>query len=239
MVYKKSQVPLYRQVENELLALIENKTYPVGSLIPSEKELEQYFQVSRITIRRAITELEKQGFLVKRQGKGTFVQSYKIQRNIIKLGSYTQYMNEQGREPVRKIIQAYEISASRGLATLLAIEESTPVICLQRIFEFGFKNKGLEISYYAAEQYPELLERIYQHSSMTELLKQKYGKTEAASDQRLELALASKEQASLLEVDLSAPLFKLQRRVWDRDHSLLYYAVMYYDATKFSFDINN
>ena len=74
---------------------------------------------------------------------------------------------------------------------------------------------------------------------MTELLKQKYGKTEAASDQRLELALASKEQASLLEVDLSAPLFKLQRRVWDRDHSLLYYAVMYYDATKFSFDINN
>ena len=140
MVYKKSQVPLYRQVENELLALIENKTYPVGSLIPSEKELEQYFQVSRITIRRAITELEKRGFLVKRQGKGTFVQSYKIQRNIIKLGSYTQYMNEQGREPVRKIIQAYETSASQGLATLLAIEESTPVICLQRIFEFGFKN---------------------------------------------------------------------------------------------------
>ena len=79
---KKSQLPLYAQLMKEIKDQIRKGTYKEGDQIPTEGELSAAYQVSRITVRRTIEELCSQGFLVKRQGKGTFVEIPKIYRKI-------------------------------------------------------------------------------------------------------------------------------------------------------------
>ena len=75
---KKSQMPLYAQLMKKIREQIQDGTFKAGDQIPTESELADMYQVSRITVRRTIEELCAQGFLVKRQGKGTFVEEPKI-----------------------------------------------------------------------------------------------------------------------------------------------------------------
>lgn len=75
-----AETPLYMQLKEAIKAAIKDGTYPDNEKIPTEIELSEYYDVSRITVRRAVEELCQENYLVKRQGKGTFVKSRKIQR---------------------------------------------------------------------------------------------------------------------------------------------------------------
>ena len=81
---KNAQLPLYAQLMKEIKEQIQNGMYKPGSKIPTEIELANHYQVSRITVRRTIEELCAQGLLIKRQGKGTFVEAPKIYRKVEK-----------------------------------------------------------------------------------------------------------------------------------------------------------
>lgn len=77
-----SDIPLFKQLKNDLLEQIKKGIYISGQQIPTETELSELYHVSRITIRRAITELCNEGVLIKKQGKGTFVKERKIFRKL-------------------------------------------------------------------------------------------------------------------------------------------------------------
>ena len=77
-----SSAPLYQQVLDLLKSDIEQGTYPVDSQIPTELELSKMYGVGRVTVRRAIEELVGEGYLTKRQGRGTFVTATKIIRKV-------------------------------------------------------------------------------------------------------------------------------------------------------------
>jgi DNA-binding GntR family transcriptional regulator len=65
------QEPLYIQLKKAIQAAILNDTYRQGEKIPTEPELSEQYNVSRITVRKAVEELVKEGYLIKQQGKGT------------------------------------------------------------------------------------------------------------------------------------------------------------------------
>ena len=77
-----AETPLYMQLKEAIKAAIKDGTYPDNEKIPTEIELSEHYKVSRITVRRAVEELCQENYLVKRQGKGTFVKSRKIQRKM-------------------------------------------------------------------------------------------------------------------------------------------------------------
>ena len=78
-----TNTPLYQQVLEDLRAKIEDGTYPLGAKLPSEVELIKIYDVSRITVRRAVSELVSEGILVKEQGRGTFVRSRWLRRSLV------------------------------------------------------------------------------------------------------------------------------------------------------------
>ena len=80
MLNKNSIQPLYRQLMDIITQQIKNGTYKPGEKIPTEPELAELYHVSRITVRRTVEELCTQGYLIKHQGKGTFVKSPMIFR---------------------------------------------------------------------------------------------------------------------------------------------------------------
>mgnify|MGYP000175825728 CR=1 FL=1 len=81
-----SAVPLYQQVMDDLKGEIARGVYASGSRIPSEMELAKYYGVGRITVRRAVEELSRAGYLNRQQGRGTFVCAPKLKRKIVQKG---------------------------------------------------------------------------------------------------------------------------------------------------------
>ena len=102
-----SLTPLYQQVLEDIKAEISSGTYASGQRIPSEAELSQLYSVSRVTVRRAIEELVGEGYLTKRQGKGTYVNQRKMTRKIRQcstIESFTDVCAEMGMKAGAHVI---------------------------------------------------------------------------------------------------------------------------------------
>lgn len=237
MLQKDSIVPLYQQIESELLEKIKSKEFPVGSMIPSEKELITMFPASRLTIRKAVSRLVDQGILYKKQGKGTFVSSMRTERNLLDTGSYTDFMLSNNQEPSRKIISQEIIPASGDLANKLTAPINSNIFKMIRVVKFDVGNYGMEIAYYALNKYPGLNKKVTDKTSMTHLLSDDYGEDEVGSQQKLSLLFASSTISENLQIGLGDPVFQLERLAFDRDNQVIDYTINYYNALAVSFNL--
>lgn len=77
-----NSAPLYQQIYEDIKGLINSGKFKSGDKIPSESELSQQYSVSRITVRRAIEDLCSDGYLSKKQGRGTFVEASRLHRRL-------------------------------------------------------------------------------------------------------------------------------------------------------------
>lgn len=96
MLDKQSPIPIYIQIEEQLKQQIQQGDFPVGTAIPSERELTERFDVSRMTVRQAITNLVNDGLLYREKGRGTFVASPKVEQPLNGLTSFTEDMVKRG-----------------------------------------------------------------------------------------------------------------------------------------------
>ena len=92
-------VPLYQQIKDDIKSAIEHGKYKPKEQIPTEPELSAEYSVSRVTVRRAVEELCSEGYLVKQQGRGTFVSTPRIHRKFSvsnQVVSFTKTCREYG-----------------------------------------------------------------------------------------------------------------------------------------------
>ena len=100
-----SSVPLHTQLRDVLRARILDGEYPQDSQMPSESELGALFKVSRITVRQALGDLQKEGLIFKVHGKGSFVSQPKAFQNVTSLQGFAEAMSESGHEIVNRVLQ--------------------------------------------------------------------------------------------------------------------------------------
>ena len=93
-----SNAPIYMKVYNRLKNQILSGSYPSGNFLPTESELEQIYQVSRTTIRKAVKMLSDEGFLSVRQGCGTMVMDTRTTQNYNQVTSVTESLKKRGYE---------------------------------------------------------------------------------------------------------------------------------------------
>ena len=108
MTIKDSAKPLYLQVKESLEEDIHSQKYPVGSKLPSEKDLCEMYNVSRITVRQALEQLENKGMIYSIHGKGTFVKAAVIDSNLQKISSFGDSLKHMGYEGYTKITKFEE-----------------------------------------------------------------------------------------------------------------------------------
>ena len=97
--------PLYRQLMARIRDDVSSGVYPPESQIPSEQEMCARYGVSRVTVRRAISELTDEGILRKQQGKGTFVCTPKLCRDLRDINSFHECCRMQGVTPGTRLSQ--------------------------------------------------------------------------------------------------------------------------------------
>lgn len=130
---KSTPVPLYFQLKKLIMEEIRNGTYKVGSLIPTEKELSDTFQISRTTVRQAVTELVQEGWLYRIKSKGTFVSQPKISQDFIKrLESFNDQILRAGMTPSTEVLKLEVQKASSRVAASLELKGKDAVIYLHR-----------------------------------------------------------------------------------------------------------
>ncbi|MFN3335935.1 MAG: GntR family transcriptional regulator, partial [Thermomicrobium sp.] len=123
-------VPKYRQLQHVLETMIAN--LQPGDLIPPERELEQRFGVSRVTVRQALHQLVLAGRLERVQGRGTFVARPKVEQ-VLALTSFSEEMVQRGMRPGSRMLGVRQIPASETLAQRLQVAVDAPVIELCRL----------------------------------------------------------------------------------------------------------
>ena len=102
---KKSGVPLYLQIYEQLLQKIEDRIWPVDTMIPTEAELCKEYDVSNITVREAIRILVQDGKLSRTPGKGTFVTRQKLEQKLNRFFSFTRWARQNGLKPASRILR--------------------------------------------------------------------------------------------------------------------------------------
>ena len=239
MIERQRVSPLYLQIKKQIIADIESHKYPEGSQIPSEGELEQKYGVSRITVRRAVSELVTENFLVKKQGRGTYVQQPRMVRNLLSLDSYTHYRESLGERTERHVVKNEIVMADSRIAEELGVAEGAEVFTLGRVMLLSPGNSGYEESIYSVDLFPQLNQLVNDNSSMTKLLKERYGATMGKDRNMINVVSATTEIAELINVGVAEPVYQVDKTTFSNTGSRLYHSTMFYDARKVSFVVEN
>lgn len=130
---KSVPIPLYYQLKTLLLEEIKSNAYPVDSMIPTEKEISEMFEISRTTVRQAITELVREGWLYRVKSKGTFVAQRKIQQDFIRrLESFNEQIERTGRRPGTELLALEVVEMPERAAEAFGSAPGEKVVYLHR-----------------------------------------------------------------------------------------------------------
>lgn len=219
---------LHSQVRQYVLELIKQKGLKPGDILPSETELEALLNTSRTTIRSALLELQHEGYIVRRQGKGTFVADITYEEHLTKLTGFAEDNESQGKTVTSIIISADRILPTEEIAMQLKINMDDPVFKLQRVRLVDGEAAQFTTAYLA----PKLTSKIditqidFTTQSLYELIED-LGFQIYDGEEVIELGYADPIQASMLQVSVGFPLFATIRRVNGKDGTPLEYSISY------------
>lgn len=231
-------VPLYSQLKEALLALIQSHALEVGDAIPSEQELGRRFRVSRITVRRAIDELAREGHLVTRQGKGTFVAWPKIERPMNRLKSFSTATAEEGYRPGSRLLALRHEKASSDVAAALEVEKGQWVWMVERLRLVDDEPLGVSEVYLnlPPESYltPAELER---EGSLWSILEKK-GIVLTRAAETIQAVSAEARQAELLQIEEGTPLLLIEGTVYTDTAIPIEYHRMFNRGDRYKYSVH-
>lgn len=203
MLKSDSVIPLYQQIADDIKQKIETGEYKSGQMIPSETKLCELYEVSRITVRNAISSLVEEDILIKRHGKGTFVQTVKMQLDNMNFSGFTSEWNRQNISSYSRVLQLEKVAASDKIAQKLQVTSGAPVVYLKRQRFADGKALVLEHVYLPYEKYAFLLTMDMNGKSLYQVIGDKTGlnpEHTCSSTTVMEVNNATPDEASLLDL---------------------------------------
>ena len=182
----------------------------VGEAIPSERRLSSDLGISRLTVRAALDDLVRDGYLVRRHGAGTFVSEPKIAQQLT-LTSFSEDMRRRGMVAGSRTIELREIHAGAAVGRALNISPDARVTLIRRLRLADGEPMALETLHVPVSVVPGLTTSQLEHASWYELLAQRYGVTIASGLQSIEPTVTNEEESELLRVPLHSPAFLFER----------------------------
>ncbi len=218
-MFSKNGIPLYFQLKEHILKDI-NTNYKANDILPSESEIEEKYGVSRITVRKAIEELSREGIVVKKQGRGTFVREQKILYDANIIGSLTQRLTKQNHQLETKSIEYIIIKDEHHAKELLKCKT---LLCIKRFRTLNDKSFALMLNYIDIDKVPNL-EKKFDIESLYTFYNKTYGIKFYHAEETVEAKAATKEQAKRLELEENSPLLSLQRLSFDKNNNPIEYS---------------
>ena len=234
---KNAPVPLYQQVKNALEAEITAGIYNPDGRLPSERELCERFGVSRMTARQALKELERDGKVFSRVGKGTFIAEPKIAQQLRKLTGFSQDILTRGARPSSIVLSAQIIPAGAHLAAVLKIMQGAEVVELSRLRLSNELPLCIEIAHIPHFLCPNILKNDFAHESLYNVFERDYGYHLIRAEQIMEASLANARELELLHMTPPASVLRIERLTYNQNNILLEYVVSVYRGDLYKFHL--
>jgi GntR family transcriptional regulator len=231
----RSGIPLYMQVAELLRRELQAGTWKLGEQIPVIDELMAHFRVSRITLRQALAELEKEGLVKRGQGRGTFVTRDATQErwlilptewnalinHVEALGTrFVQIESGRGRQP----------PAAAGAEGLLDAYWYTRRVNYTGETPYSLTSVFLDEGLYDKDK------AVYSQQTILPPLAKHLKKSMGQATQKLAVSTADVELARHLQISVGMPVVQVLRRVWDRKGRMVYVADVRYAAQYLSIE---
>lgn len=226
-------LPLYKKIANKIKEDITSADYSAGDMIPTEAKLAQDYQVSRVTVRRAIQLLVEENLLYSIQGSGTYVKNDKVEYNIFKSPSFTAEMIERGTDFSNEILEFQLTTPSKNVQGILNLADNDKIYYVKRLRFVNSEPFILEESHLPVKLFPELSVDIMK-SSLYEHLKSKGYNIDYRQGELLAIA-PKKELIQLLRLDSNDPLLFLKVHSAIKEGTIFEYTKIYFHPHKYTF----
>jgi len=236
----KSNIPYYIQLVGLLKEQIDKEAWKPGDRIPSEPELCATYGVSRTVVRQALLQLELEGLIIRRKGRGTFVTERKINESLVqKLTGFYHDMVDRGLKPVTKVLIHEVQPATPKIAQHLGIQPGASVFCIERLRYVDDVPIVLVKTYIPYELCPRLADYDLSNKSLYEVLEKEFNLVISHGRRTVEAVPANEREAQLLMVDDCDPLLLLNSVTYLEDGTPLeyYHAVHRGDRSRFEVEL--
>lgn len=237
MVDKNSPLPLYYQLEEQIKKSIESEELRPGDALPSERELSESYQISRMTVRQAITNLVNKGYLFREKGKGTFVTSQKFEQNLQGLTSFTEDMKARNLIPGSKLLHFEIYPADEDIKAKLSLEDDELIYKIKRLRLANDEPIAVETSYLPVKLVPGLTPEILASSIYTYIEKD-LQLTIGHASQTVEAAIVDAEDQQHLNINKGVPVLLIQRETFLENGTPLELVRSSYRADRYKFKID-
>jgi GntR family transcriptional regulator len=230
-----ADAPLYSMVEEVLAGEIARGSLKPGDRLPSEDELLRRFDVSRITVRRAVQNLIQRGLLEIRRGLGTFVLAPRISQDLTKLTGFVEDMAVHGRKASARLVSKEVVAASAVVARQLGITKGTRVMRIERVRLADHVPMSFDETYLPLEIGKAVASHDLRTKPIFTLLEEKYGIPLTEAEYRLEAAAASEKIARMLAIRAGVPIFRIERTSYTTDGTAVDYEMLSYRSDLIQF----
>lgn len=213
---------LYIQLYDILRDKIENSEWQVDSQIPTEEELCKTYEVSKATVRLSILELVRQGYLTRKQGKGTFVCKRIVPEGLMMSTSFKELMLEAGVNFSTIVLARTVTMPVDDIDVKLGITENAHIIYIKRLRLLDNEPILLQESYIPHHLYPSLLHDDIEKNSLFELFEKKYGTKITRIVDYIEITQVTADEGKALELPKGATAMLLEQHFYAGDTQIMY-----------------
>ncbi len=207
-------VPLHYQITQDLRKRLEAGEWKVGDLFPTDKQLMEKYEVSSTTVRRAIYELVKDGWLSRKPGKGTYVQD-KMVETLQRLTGFFEEVQAKGMKPSALVVRAEEIEVDENMTELIPelkeYGDVNKLFLIEKVQKMNDMPVVLVRSFWPLEVGREIAKRDLIGRGMYEILQNELGIVLDEASQIISAAVADENDAAHLEIAVGSPMLTMQR----------------------------
>ncbi|MCS7460582.1 GntR family transcriptional regulator [Paenibacillus doosanensis] len=238
-MYKLEQdnvVPMYVQLMQIIKDEIAAGKLKPGQKLPTELELCEMYSISRRTVRSAINELIEEGLLTRKQGKGTFIHSNKIERELGPALGFSEICRLNGLTATSEVIEQKRMNANQTLAAAMGVPANTVVASIKRVMMADGVPVMLDYTVLPPE-YISLLDEELANKSLYATLRDQFNVVLTRNRKSIQIVFADAFQAKHLQVKKGYPLLMIQGAVYSPDMKVVHYGDQYIVGDKIKFYI--
>jgi len=233
---KNSPIPFYFQINDILLRKIKAGKFKPHQQIPTEEELTAIFQVSRMTVRQAISKMVSEGILYRKRGHGTFVAEPRLERKVAKLTSATVDMEEAGLKPGAVLLERKVIQPTEEERSILNLGKEEPVLEVVRLRLANEQPIAIGRAVIPVRSYPELIEADLDGVvSLTQFMEEHCDCKIGYAHQKIRAVSATADQSRLLKIKKGTSLLHLNRVFYTNNHQPIGVFESFYRGDRYVF----
>jgi GntR family transcriptional regulator len=233
-------IPLYFQLKQLLLAKIETSELQAGDALPTEQQIQDQYNLSRTTVRQALSELEDEGRIVRQRGRGTFVTESKLAHHPAEYPSLSDNMVQRGVVPGWKLLAAEWVEPDKAVREALQLtRDDEKAFLLERLRLEDGRPIGHHCAYVPATFTDSIDGTAFTSGGSLRYLMSLPFLGQCLADRVLEALPASDNVATLLDVEQGAALFRVKRTIYSPQKVPVEYFVGLYRGDRFEYHVTN